>query len=540
MSKLILTLLIFFRLSSVNGQITTQTYIDQEFKEENFFKDELSFQSYLRHVKFQLVDRGYFFSGIDSVISSDSIRYIYFYQGDEYYKLLIDGKKTKRPSYFFKSTLDQYTNSGYPFASIRLSALNINSSKKELNASIAVREGPLIKYDSIYFKSELKVSKAYIANLLDLRFGYPFKEATFNSIETKIKRSEILRLNAQPEISFKDGKAKIYLDLNETNANSFDGIIGLQQNNNARSILVGNLDLRLGNLFRSEKKLDLHWSRFEESSQSLELSYLHPYIFGSDISPSVSFGLLKQDTIFLSNTFELSFFTHTNSGIKLNFGFAGQSSSLLTTDLDLIIQNDLIDYSTTTYIAGIEKGILTRDIFSDFFKWKLKLGLGNRNIQDNVNLPDEYYDSLTFDRNIFNGEASFAFQKIVNGPSAFFWNVNGGFIINNSLFQNELFRLGGLSTVRGFNELQFFASEYVYSNFEYRLYFESKSFIFFFYDQLVYGNSDQTDVPIGIGTGLTLATQSGQFKFVIGVGKSKDLPFNVSNSKIHFGYTSSF
>ena len=57
-----------------------------------------------------------------------------------------------------------------------------------------------------------------------------------------------------------------------------------------------------------------------------------------------------------------------------------------------------------------------------------------------------------------------------------------GAIFNAHIFQNEMFRLGGLTTIRGFNEESIFASSYGIGTVEYRYLYEKNANIRLFSD----------------------------------------------------------
>ena len=48
------------------------------------------------------------------------------------------------------------------------------------------------------------------------------------------------------------------------------------------------------------------------------------------------------------------------------------------------------------------------------------------------------------------------------------------------------------------------------------------------------------DFPVGIGAGLNFETGAGIFGISTAVGKTRDIPFNLRNAKIHFGFISVF
>ena len=49
---------------------------------------------------------------------------------------------------------------------------------------------------------------------------------------------------------------------------------------------------------------------------------------------------------------------------------------------------------------------------------------------------------------------------------------NGGSMVNEELFRNELFRIGGIKTMRGVDEASIFASSYAVGTVEYRFLYE--------------------------------------------------------------------
>jgi len=122
--------------------------------------------------------------------------------------------------------------------------------------------------------------------------------------------------------------------------------------------------------------------------------------------------------------------------------------------------------------------------------------------------------------------------------------LQAGWINGKKLFLNELFQLGGIKTLRGFDEESFYASEYAIATVEYRYLIGGTSYLFSFLDAAHIGRkSIQGNLQgkyAGVGVGLALETKSGLFSLAYAAGKNKDLPFNFRESKIHFGFVSLF
>ena len=113
-------------------------------------------------------------------------------------------------------------------------------------------------------------------------------------------------------------------------------------------------------------------------------------------------------------------------------------------------------------------------------------------------------------------------------------------LYNDELLTNELYRLGGLNSIRGFNEKEFFAKNYLSSRIELRSFFEQGSYLYVFYDQLFYKRDALTDSPIGLGLGFALETRSGQFNFALASGNSNQQSISFDELRAHFGYTATF
>jgi len=147
---------------------------------------------------------------------------------------------------------------------------------------------------------------------------------------------------------------------------------------------------------------------------------------------------------------------------------------------------------------------------------------------------------LSASSNFYRLEGAFAYQARVFKRQAFFHHVTFGFIDNDEILQNELFRVGGLTSLRGFNEKEFFIEQYALSRAEFRSFFEAGSYAYLFYDQMILSRGAFNDAPLGIGLGFALASSAGQFSFALALGDSKSQSLSFETMKAHFGYVSRF
>src|SRR5690606_17463169 len=112
----------------------------------------------------------------------------------------------------------------------------------------------------------------------------------------------------------------------------------------------------------------------------------------------------------------------------------------------------------------------------------------------------------------------------------------------NIYSQNELYRIGGFESIRGFNEESIYASTYGITSLEYRFVPNEGFYISAFGD---YGFIENKTVEIsenllGVGVGFSFLTQLGVFNLSYAVGKQSDTSFDFKNSKVHFGIVTRF
>jgi hemolysin activation/secretion protein len=122
--------------------------------------------------------------------------------------------------------------------------------------------------------------------------------------------------------------------------------------------------------------------------------------------------------------------------------------------------------------------------------------------------------------------------------------INGGIFQSDQIFRNELFQIGGYKTLRGFDEESEYVSQYGVLTLEYRYLIGLNSYFFGFTDGAWAGNSGNSPrlnhTYLGAGLGLALETKAGIFNLAWAIGKRDDTPFNLRQSKIHFGFVNFF
>ena len=539
---------------------------------QNFKGDSTAIQDQLKLLINDLLSEGYLAASIDSVRFDTSIVYAELFIGNKYYwsKLdfsnlefelkeelnlkkkkftivnLIDFQKLKN------EILSFYENSGYPFVSVSTDPFEIDDSV--FKATLTVNKGDFYIIDSLIIKGEAKISSNYLKRALQIEHGMPFNQKRINGIDKKINDLRFLSEIKPAEIEFREESVDLYLYLQNKKANMFNGIIGFLPDNKqtGKLLITGELNLNLVNPFGRGEEIFLNWEKMESSTQKLDVGFMYPYLFRTNLGLDSDFGLYKKDSTYLSLKagVGLRLFLSYDDYIKGYYRYKSSvrigddeniSSSMNYADIKSNLFGASYNLSELDYRYNPRKGI----------EINLFAGAGFKNIIDAKNIIDSL--NLNVDNKTLEVEAGLdlnLYFPIYNNFVFHFGNVTrylDQFADNDKevvFFENELYRFGGANSLRGFDESIFFASVYSLQNIEIKYLFEQNSAFYIFWNgAYYYKNVVQNiteDFPWGFGIGLDFETKAGIFSLSYALGKQFDNPFEIQTAKIHFGYVSRF
>ena len=514
--------------------------------------DSLSISNLLEEKIGTLREEGYWLVNLDGVEFESESAIANVFIGEKYNSLSISKsnlgeKEAKRVSLhrlpkevnlietanLKREVIYQYENMGFPFAKVKLDSFQVSGTK--LDCQLIVDPGSQINFDSLKLSDNEIVKSSFISRYLNIRPQEPFTHKEVENISRRFRHLPYLNLDGEPNVYFALQKAKVELEISKRKTNSFDGIIGLVPGTADRSSDVnGEFTLQLKNLFRTGKSFGFHWKKITTQTQQLNVNYEHPYVLGSPLELELSFNQLKEGILFSNRQLYLGFNYNWQPDIQLSFFYENKNGNRLD---ETSVENG--DFSLNSY--GLELEINKLDIPSspkNGYLAVLKSSIGLKNISDN-SLNGKGQKNT----NQYQFSADLSTYYSVKGTSVFHFRASGGLIENPRLFLNDLFRIGGLQSLRGFNENFFFATKYALANAEWQLYFEETSYLFLFFDQALIEErifiDNKFSQPSGMGLGLRISSSSGFFNLVYGLGRAHN-GFSFDQSKIHFGYTGNF
>lgn len=442
---------------------------------------------------------------------------------DQYFKIPI--LKIESVMNFLNKVVSE---EGMPFISFKLDNI-IKRNEFDLQGELIVYATNKRKINSIILKGYEKFPKAFLNKYLNIRSNQEFN---LDKIKAKTKFLNTLPFASQikdPEILFTKDSTSLYLYLEKTKSNTFDGFLGFGNNEASNKIeFNGYLNLNLINNLNYGESFSLIYKSDENEQRTFNVNTNLPYMFSTPLGMDLNLNIFKKD----------STFTVVNQSAKLYYTI--NKTNKIYGGVDFINSENLLDqatpssnvndYNSTFFKASFEHTNRTSNFLfpvqSYFF---LEGGLGNRDF-DNMKQGQSSIKFKTF--KIFN----------LNDKNSIYVNVNGDILFSDSYFFNELKRFGGINSIRGFEENSLYASLYSVINTEYRYSLNRSIYIHSIIDGAYYEDdiNQLKEKLFGFGFGLGLVTKAGLLKLNYANAFVENQPFKFSNSKIHISLNAFF
>ena len=397
--------------------------------------------------------------------------------------------------------------------------------------------------------SEDKLPERFIFNYVGIRKGDLYSEALLGRIPDRIDELSFAAQLRNPEIIFTEDETTLILTLERQKANNIDGILGFQpqEDESEETILTGEVDIILRNALGVGELIKAQWRRLQAGTSTLDLGTEFPYLFNTRFGVEANLNIFRLDTAFMNvnQRWGIQYYLRGDRHIT---GFINRSStSLINTEQyeDATTLPENADVSFTSYGLTFK----TSDVDYKFnpsrgFELYIEGATGVKNIEQNPALENINYDTIELSTSQYNGRTKFDHYLPIFPRFTLNNQFQGGFMINENLFRNELFRIGGLHTLRGFDEESIFVSNYMIYKSELRFKLEKNSFVYAFFNGAWYerdiSSEYVSDMPFGFGLGVNFETNAGIFTINYALGRQFDNPIEMRSGKIHFGFANYF
>lgn len=443
----------------------------------------------------------------------------------------------------FEGLLDVCEQNGHPFARTWLDS--VHHAADGLHARLRLDRGAFTRIDSVVVRGDAKIAARYLRSHIGISPGDPYNETLVAAVEKRLRELPFIAQQRQPYVLFTREQTKLYLFLDPRKASSFNGILGVQPDALTGKVRVtGDLDLRLRNALRRGEALDLNWRSLADRTQDLKVRTNFPFVFNTPFGTDLSLKLFKRDTTFLEVTARAALEYLLSRGDKVSVFVSDKSSQRLGQTFSAL--PGLGDVKLTAYGLALQ-----RERFDYRFNPRQGLsvdvdGSVGRKRSTTSAPGDEEIVYVTTTQ--YEANARVVWHLPLGRRATLRLAGQGGSMVNNGtgarLFRNEVYRIGGLKTLRGTDEAGIFASSYAIGTVEYRFLFEENSNFFVFVDQGWWEDQSVspllTDTPLGFGAGTSFETKAGIFSITYALGRQFSNPVELRGGKVHFGFSSLF
>lgn len=523
------------------------------------FKDSMDLVEYLSSIQLKAIKKGYLLYSIDSIQYEKASARVFHHTGNKFEQtnLTIDGDQlqflrkhsavseklithlnfnSNEVSRLLKTIHETYLNNGYPFANVRLEAIDLTDDI--LNAHIAITTGPLLHWRNIIVKGDSSLSVKYISNIIGINEGDLYSEAPLKLITNKIEQVPFLNELSTHELLFTNKGVDLYLYIESNPVSSINGIVGFQPDPQSEKLTVtGDINLKLLNVLKRGELLNMRWQSIQAQTQSLSSRLNYPFLFNTPFGIDLSFNLYKRDTSFLDLNTSIGIQYFLNKGNYIKGFYQNKSSNVLSGG------SNNPSFVNLGFARNHMYGLAYHSSQVDYLPnpsrghtFYIESSVGNRNYRAS--------DTLEFQRTTtVRGQLEIEYFIPLSKRHVLRVANSTEFYSADDIFENELFRFGGLNSQRGFNEDEIYASTKTTSTIEYRFLLDRNSHVFVFGDGTWYENNASSyvnDTPFGFGVGFAFSTNLGVFSISYALGKQFDNPILFSDSKIHFGYIAYF
>lgn len=421
----------------------------------------------------------------------------------------------------------ELANKGNPFSSLIVTDI-IKKDNRNLRGSLSVSNLKSRTIDKFVLKGYENFPKSFIRRYLKIKTGQTF---SLEKIKEKTKVLNDLAFASQirdPEVLFSQDSTILYVYLEKSKSNTFDGFLGFGTNETTNKIeFDGYLNLNLTNNLNYGESLRLVYKSDESDQQTFDLRLNAPYIFNTAIGADLNLNIFKRDSSFVTVTQALKLNYQINSKQIISAGI----TSVTSTDLLDLTSTLITDYSSNQYSINYE--YMDRQNFNLLFPinflFNMSTGFGNRSYED---LNENQFNFRLNTFKIFN----------LNDKNSVYGRVSSNYLVSDSYLENELPRFGGINSIRGFEENSLIANLYAVLNTEYRYKLNNSIYVHSVIDAAYFENqiTSQKEKLFGFGFGFGLITKAGLFRFNYTSGKTESQRFKLSDSKIHLSLTTTF
>lgn len=427
---------------------------------------------------------------------------------------------------FLQNKMAELENRGFSLASLQL--INLKISNTILYADLKMSLGQPRRVNDIVINGYDKFPSGHLKNIKRLYKGKTFNQAILRNIQTDFAKFPFITQTKDPEILFSQDTTKVYIYLEKAKPNKFDGFIGFANDEESQKLLfTGYLDVSLMNFVNTGEELTVYWKSDGKEQKTFNTQVQLPYIFRTPFGVKAALNIFKQDSTFQNTKTALDVGYFFNYNTRLYLGYQSTESADIQNTNSFSLQDFKNSYLTSTFEYSNYNA--SNILFPETTAFNVKLGIGNRQSKRVAN--QQHFAELNAHHNVY-----------LSQKNALHIRSQNYYLQSDSYIINELYRFGGINSVRGFqeNSLQANVLSSILTEYRYipapNLYIHSIIDYGYFRDN----SADISGSLLGLGIGFGILTNNGLLNLIYANGSTNDQSIKLSNSIVHLSFKTSF
>jgi len=536
--------LILVTNDTIQNRIVSEIYYTKKHPQKKDVLDEIN------RILQQVKKRGFFTARIDSISKADKTFSAHIDLGKKTNKIIIINKlkpeertklygasqtsesaidsikiKTNEFDEFTNQLLKQIDKLGKSFSEI--SYINPILKNDTLIIELTISDSSNRTIDKVIVRGYNAFPEKFISNYFLINTKTVFSKQKLKTISTLTNRLDFIKENKAPEVLFKKDSTHLYLFFDKLGTSSFDGIVNFSSKENGKGLLLnGNLDLKLNNIFNSGEKFEIIWNKVSDEKTDFKINSYVPYLFNSKFSTTLEFNLYRQDSTFINTNFKFNTDYSINQRSHASVLYRSENSNYLLNTLN----NEITSYSNYFIGLGYQMKKLSTSKLYDFNKGiKLNLIVGKRKTSlESINQLKLHFSVFT--------------NLQINDKGYLAIKNESGLLTSKNYLLNELFRIGGANSIRGYNEQSIFTNGYSYSNIEFRYLLDRSSYLYSITDLGAYKESSTKKIKklLGIGAGYQFKINNNFVNIGYVISTNSRTNTKLNNSRLVIKWTSFF
>ncbi len=411
--------------------------------------------------------------------------------------------------------VDFYGERGYPFAQACIDDLKLADSNT-IELTIRLSVGPLSHFDTCNIEGIDRRTAAYLSRISDIHTGSPFSNRAIETSKRVFRSHRFLAVDDSVELIFRDDFSICtpVFKLRRLPTNLVEGSLGYQPAYGSQSAFVrGFARLEFENLLGRGRRFSIRYNKKDPLSHEVALGFYQPFVFYQPISTSLDLEQLKLDSLYqkISLSSEIEYGEGRNVSVRVSGGWSRYAPQ------GAVFRGV---YHSRRWWWGVGSTVsLSSAVVLQTFDLNISYGVKQRYRFANYK-PE---NARTTDTRL---EGSYESTALLTSSFRFSAIISSAAIVSDEsvIPIPDLYRLGGLRSLRGYREDQFFCERYALFRIQPEaLFAHGASFHLFSDGAWFLQQSGETLFRSGMGGGFEFSLPNGRLLTDVAWGKGDGL-----------------